>query len=237
MGYVNVDTIYEEEGQEKIEIKNDYTSVEEMSVVELVMKKSRFLGMAFHVESDDDVHMIIGNLKKSNKNAKHVAYAYVLGEKYDVAKNNDDGEPAGSAGSPIYEAIREIHVTNTLVAVVRYFGGIELGKSRLSRAYNNAAIGALNEAKKYRMVFCNEVEVKVSYQNYGSVNKLFADGSVHIIEQKNDESMPVIKIAVPVKASEKLISSIRARTRGAGSIQKYGTGFYKFAYKALDDEE
>jgi uncharacterized YigZ family protein len=237
MGYVNVDTIYEEEGQEKVEIKNDYTSVEEMSVVELVMKKSRFLGMAFHVESDDDVHMIIGNLKKSNKNAKHVAYAYVLGEKYDVAKNNDDGEPAGSAGSPIYEAIREIHVTNTLVAVVRYFGGIELGKSRLSRAYNNAAIGALNEAKKYRMVFCNEVEVKVSYQNYGSVNKLFADGSVHIIEQKNDESMPIIKIAVPVKASEKLISSIRARTRGAGSIQKYGTGFYKFAYKALDDEE
>ena len=86
------------------------------------------------------------------------------------------------------------------------------------------------------MVFCNEVEVKVSYQNYGSVNKLFADGSVHIIEQKNDESMPVIKIAVPVKSSEKLISSIRARTRGAGSIQKYGTGFYKFPYKANVEE-
>ena len=232
MGYVSVETIYEEEGKEKVEIKNDYTSVEEMSVVELVMKKSRFIAMAFHVESDDDVHMIIGNLKKSNKNAKHVAYAYVLGEKYDIAKNNDDGEPAGSAGAPIYEALREIHLTNTLVAVVRYFGGIELGKSRLSRAYNNVAIGALNEAKKYRMVFCNEVEVKVSYQNYGSVNKLFADGSVHIIEQKNDESMPIIKIAVPVKASEKMISSIRARTRGAGSIQKYGTGFYKFPYKA-----
>ena len=81
------------------------------------------------------------------------------------------------------------------------------------------------------MVFCNEVEVKVSYQNYGSVNKLFADGSVHIIEQKNDEATPVIKIAVPVKASEKVISNIRARTRGAGSIQKYGTGFYKFPYK------
>ena len=97
--------------------------------------------------------------------------------------------------------------------------------------YNNVAIGALNEAKKYRMVFCNEVEIKVSYQNYGSVNKLFSEGSVHIIEQKNDEAMPVIKIAVPVKASEKLFSSIRARTRGAGSIQKYGTGFYKFPYK------
>ena len=231
MGYVNVDTIYEEEGKEKVEVKNDYTSVEEMSVVELDMKKSRFIGMAFHVESDDDVHMIIGNLKKSNKTAKHVAYAYVLGETYNVAKNNDDGEPAGSAGAPIYEALKQIHVTNTLVAVVRYFGGVELGKSKLTRVYNNVAIGALNEAKKYRMVFCNEVEIKVSYQNYGSVNKLFSEGSVHIIEQKNDEEMPVIKIAVPVKASEKLFSSIRARTRGAGSIQKYGTGFYKFPYK------
>ena len=231
MAYVNVETIYEEEGKEKVEIKNDYMSVEEMSVVELVLKKSRFIAMAFHVESDDDVHMIIGNLKKSNKTAKHVAYAYVLGETYSIAKNNDDGEPAGSAGAPIYEALKQAHLTNTLVAVVRYFGGVELGKSRLTRAYNNAAVGALNEAKKYKMVFCNEVEVKVSYQNYGSVNKLFADGSVHIIEQKNDEAMPVIKIAVPVKASERILASIRARTRGAGSIQKYGTGFYKFDYK------
>ena len=192
--------------------------------------------MAFHVESDDDVHMIIGNLKKSNKTAKHVAYAYVLGETYDVAKNNDDGEPAGSAGAPIYEALKQIHITNTLVAVVRYFGGVELGMSRLSRAYNNVAMGALNEAKKYKMIFCNEIEIKVSYQNYGSVNKLFSDGSVHIIEQKNDEAMPIMKIAVPVKASEKLIASIRARTRGAGSIQKYGTGFYKFPYKTTYTE-
>lgn len=234
MGYVNVDTIYEEEGKEKVEIKNDYFSVDEMSVVELTMKKSRFIGMAFHVESDDDVHMIIGNLKKSNKNAKHVAYAYVLGETYSIAKNNDDGEPAGSAGAPIYEAIKQLHLTNTLVAVVRYFGGVELGKSRLTRAYNNVAYGALNEAKKYKMIYCNEVEIKVSYQNYGSVNKLFADGNVYVIEQKNDEAMPVIKIAVPVRASERVISSIRAKTRGAGSIQKLGTGFYKFPYKTLE---
>lgn len=231
MGYVNVDTIYEEEGKEKIEIKNDYTSVEEMAVVEMTMKKSRFIALAFHVESDDEVHTIIGNLKKSNKNAKHIAYAYVLGETYSIAKNNDDGEPAGSAGAPIFEAIKQIHVTNTLVAVVRYFGGVELGKSRLTRVYNAVASGVLNEAKKYRMVFCNEVEIKVSYQNYGAVNKLFNESNVYIIEQKNDEAMPIMKIAVPVKASDKLLASIRAKTRGAGVISKYGTGFYKFPYK------
>ena len=59
MGYVNVDTIYEEEGQEKVEIKNDYVSVEEVAVVEMVMKKSRFIAMAFHVESDDEVHPVL----------------------------------------------------------------------------------------------------------------------------------------------------------------------------------
>lgn len=233
--YVTVDTIYEEEGKEKQEIKNDYTSVEEMVPVEMTMKKSRFIGMAFHVENDDEVHEIVGNLKKSNKNAKHVAYAFVLGEDYSVAKNNDDGEPAGSAGAPIFEAIKQMHMTNTLVVVVRYFGGVELGKSRLTRVYNAVAAGALNECKKFRMVFCNEIEIKVSYQNYGGINKLFSDSNVHIIEQKNDESMPIVKIAVPVKTSEKLISSIRARTRGAGAINKYGTGFYKFPYKATTE--
>lgn len=236
MGYVSIDTIYEEEGKVQQEVKNDYISVDQMVPVEMIMKKSRFIGMAFHVENDDEVHNIIGNLKKSNKNAKHVAYAFVLGEDYSIAKNNDDGEPAGSAGAPIFEAIKQAKLTNTLVAVVRYFGGIELGKSRLTRVYNAVAAGACAEAKKFKMVFCNEVEIKVSYQNYGAVSKLFSDGEVHIIEQKNDESMPIVKIAVPVKASERLVSSIRARTRGAGSISNYGTGFYKFDYKGTETE-
>ncbi len=236
-GYVNVDTLYEEQGKEKVEIKNDYYSIEETAMVELDIKKSRFIGLTFHVESDDDVHKIIGNLKKSNKNAKHVAYAYVLGEKYSIAKNNDDGEPAGSAGAPIFEALKQANLTNSLVAVVRYFGGVELGKSRLTRVYNATAVGAINESKKFKMVFCNEVEIKVPYSNYGSVSKLFSDSSVHIIEQKNDESMPFIKIAVPVKSSEKILDNIRAKTRGAGIISKYGTGFYKFEYKGIVSEK
>ena len=71
MGYVNIDTLYEEIGKDRTEVKNDYISVEQMIPVEMIIKRSRFIGMAFHVESDDEVHNIIGNLKKSNKNAKH----------------------------------------------------------------------------------------------------------------------------------------------------------------------
>lgn len=237
-GFKNIDELYDEaENGVAQEVKNDYNSVYETVPVEMIVKKSRFIGLAFHVESDDDVHKIIGDLKKSNKNAKHIAYAYILGETYDVAKNNDDGEPAGSAGAPIFEAIRKGHLTNTLVAVVRFFGGVELGKGKLTRTYNSVALGALNEAKKFKMVYCNMIEIKVSYQNYGAVNKLFSDSNVKIIEQVNDESMPVVKIAVPVKASESLIESIRARTRGAGIVSKYGTGFYKFEYNQVITEQ
>lgn len=230
MAYIDIDTLYEEEGQEKVEVKDDYITVEETAIVETTVKKSRFIGLAFHVESDDQVHEIVANLRKSNKNAKHVCYAYILGEKQSVAKNSDDGEPAGSAGAPIFEAIRQYKLTNTLVVVVRYFGGVELGKSRLTRVYNGVAAGALAEAKKYKMVYCNEVEIKVSYQNYGAVSKLFTESNVHIIEQTNDESMPIMKIAVPVNASDKVIASVREKTRGAGIITKYGMGFYKFPY-------
>ena len=237
MGYVKLDTIIEEAGKEKVEIKNDYISIEEMVPVELIVKKSRFIGMAFHVKDENEAHQIVGNVRKSNKNASHVCYAYALGETITIAKNNDDGEPAGSAGAPIFEAIKQSHLTFILVVVVRYFGGTELGKGRLTRVYNAIANGAINEAKKYKMVFCNELEIKVPYTNYGAISKLFADDSVRVIEQKNDDNMPLIKVAIPAKTSERLLESVRSKTRGASIINKYGTGFYKFAYKAHTEEE
>ena len=81
------------------------------------------------------------------------------------------------------------------------------------------------------MVYCHEIEIKVPYANYGSVSKLFTDSNVKIIEQKNDESMPTLRIAVSVKASERILESIRSRTRGSSVINKVGNNFYKFEYK------
>ena len=130
-----------------------YVVVSEISMVETTVKKSRFIGVTFPVENLDDVKEALGSLKKSNKDAKHIAYAYLLGEDFSIARNNDDGEPAGSAGAPIYQAIREKKVTNVLVAVVRYFGGIELGKSRLTRTYYSAALNAIINARKNKMIY------------------------------------------------------------------------------------
>ena len=202
-----------------------------MEIKELIINKSRFIGIKKELSWEQDIENTLKEIRQEHKNATHICYAYVYSIDKVLEKCSDDGEPKGTAGAPIMGVIKKRGAKNTLVIVVRYFGGIELGKSRLTRVYNAVAAGVLNEAKKFKMVYCNEVEIKVSYQNYGAVNKLFTESNVHIIEQKNDESMPIMRIAVPVKASEKLIASIRAKTRGAGAINKYGNGFYKFPYK------
>ncbi|MBQ9790530.1 MAG: YigZ family protein [Clostridia bacterium] len=206
---------------------NPYFSVEDRTMAEVEVNKSRFIAVAVHVESVEEVKEILGTLKKSNPNAAHIPYAYILGEDYSVAKNNDDGEPAGSAGMPIFESIRKANLTQTMVAVVRYFGGKELGKSRLTRTFGFIANEAVKNAHKYKMEFCTLFEMKVSYNDYASLGKVLSEKDLPIIERDFNESMPMIKCAIPVGTSEKVLEEIRARVREASSITKIGTGYYK----------
>lgn len=205
-----------------------YIVVSDTSMAEMVVNKSRFIGVTFPVTSIEQVKDSLGCLKKSNKDAKHIAYAYLLGDDFSVARNNDDGEPAGSAGAPIYQAIRERRLTNVLVAVVRYFGGVELGKSRLTRVYYNCAANALNLAKKSKMVYCNIFDMKVSYADYGSLGKVLTEKGFPILSKKFDESMPQVKCAIPEDVSEKAIQDIRAKINDNAQMIKIDSMYYKF---------
>ena len=207
-----------------------YVVVSEVSMVETTVKKSRFIGVTFPVENIDQVKEALGSLKKSNKEAKHIAYAYLLGEDFSVARNNDDGEPAGSAGAPIYQAIREKKVTNVLVAVVRYFGGVELGKSRLTRTYYSAALNAILNARKNKMVYCGIFEMKVSYSDYAVLGKVLTEKGFPIMEKNFDESMPMIKCAIPVENAEKAIEEIRSKIKESAQMIKVDSMYYRFPY-------
>ena len=207
---------------------NPYVVVSETSMVETTVNKSRFIGVAFPVTTVDEVREYLGTLKKSNKDAKHICYAYVLGEEGSIGKSNDDGEPAGSAGAPIYQAIRDKKVTNTLVAVVRYFGGVELGKSRLTRVYYSAAENAVANAKKNKMVFCHIFNMKVSYGDYGPVGKILTEKGFPILEKNFDESMPMIRCAIPVDNADKAVEDIRSRLKDSSHILKTDSVYYKF---------
>lgn len=108
---------------------------------ELVIKKSRFIGILYEVKSVDEVKGILANLKKDYKKARHIPYAY----KIDMnVKKSDDKEPSSTAGTPIFNIITKKELNNVLIVVIRYFGGIKLGSGGLIRAYSAAA----NEVSK-----------------------------------------------------------------------------------------
>ena len=102
----------------------------------LDIKKSKFIAYYYTVDSKEEVTNILDNLKKEHKKAKHIPYAYKIGA---LAKKSDDKEPANTAGTPIYNIIMQNALENTLICVVRYFGGVKLGAGLLTRSYLNSA--------------------------------------------------------------------------------------------------
>ena len=112
--------------------------------IELIINKSRFIAYSYELQSIDDVDNILSSLKKEHKKATHICYAYVYNKDCVREKACDDGEPNGTAGYPILNVIKKKNLTNTFVAVVRYFGGIKLGAGGLTRAYTKATAEVLN---------------------------------------------------------------------------------------------
>jgi uncharacterized YigZ family protein len=108
-------------------------------MAEIEIKKSKFIGYAYKISNVSDAANIVENLKKEHKKATHICYAYkIIGEIY-AEKAFDDGEPSGTAGKPILNVINKQNLSNILVVVVRYFGGVKLGAGGLLRAYTKTA--------------------------------------------------------------------------------------------------
>ena len=133
--------------------------------------RSKFLAFSYHVADEKSVKCEISELKRKFHDARHVAYAYIIGVEGNVCRANDDGEPSGTAGRPILGQIKSVGLTDTLVAVVRYFGGVKLGTSRLAEAYKLAAADALEKSEK-KMCFVEEVlTLRFGYERMTAVMK------------------------------------------------------------------
>jgi len=207
---------------------SSYLIISDTAMVETTVNKSRFIGVTFPVENMEEIRSLIATLKRSNKDAKHIAYAYILGADSSIAKSNDDGEPAGSAGAPIYQAIREKKLTNVLVAVVRYYGGVQLGKSRLTRVYYSAAANAIANSRKSKMIYCGIYDIRVPYSDVAGISKLLSEKGAAIIEKNFDDSMPIIKCAIPDEICNKLTEDIRSRVKEGVQMIRTSSEYYKF---------
>lgn len=131
-------------------------------------KRSKFISFAFFVENEEQVQEHLKEIKAKYHDAKHHVYAYKL-KKNNSEKFSDDGEPSGTAGMPLLGVINSYELSNVLVVVVRYFGGILLGTSGLRRMYISGGCGAIGNAKTEKRVLCNSIEFKINYSKYSKV--------------------------------------------------------------------
>lgn len=151
-------------------------------------KGSKFLSFAFPVQNEDDVKKNLELLRKKFHDARHHCYAYQIGMKDIQTRANDDGEPNHSAGDPILGQIRSFELTNTLVVVVRYFGGTKLGVSGLIAAYKTAAEEALKNAKTTFIYPKKQFEIPFQYDQTAEVEKLLHGKELDILKREFTDS-------------------------------------------------
>ncbi|MFC5701930.1 YigZ family protein [Cohnella faecalis] len=157
-----------------------FTTVKEFGMQEIVIKKSRFIGHAKPVETEEEAVAFIEELKKKYWNATHNCSAYVVGERDQWQKALDDGEPSGTAGKPILEVIKHRGLKNVAVVVTRYFGGIMLGAGGLVRAYTDGAVAGIDGAGTIVKVLRREVTIDVDYTWYGKLENVLRERGMRV---------------------------------------------------------
>jgi uncharacterized YigZ family protein len=166
-------------------------------------KRSKFLAFAIPVQTLDDVKREVEAYQKKYYDARHVCYAYRLGERRELFRANDNGEPSGTAGKPILGQIDSRELTNVLVIVVRYFGGIKLGTSGLIVAYKAAAAEALDATEHVEKTINGEILLKFSYPLLNDVLRIVKEENPRIVEQIFDNEC-VVRLSIRLSRMPRL---------------------------------
>lgn len=164
-------------------MKDSYLTIRGSTRGEYSEKRSKFLAFAFHVETADEVKQLVSQIEREYYDARHVCYAYVLGAEREAFRAVDNGEPSGTAGKPILGQLNKHELTDTLIIVVRYFGGIKLGTSGLTNAYKQAAIEAIEGAEIEERTVDAMLLVKFEYPLMNEVMRVVKDLEPRILEQ------------------------------------------------------
>lgn len=146
-------------------------------------KGSKFISRAYPVESIEQINTLLAELRKEFYDARHHCYAYIIKPDASLYRANDDGEPNHSAGDPILGQLKSYELTNTLVVVIRYFGGTKLGVSGLINAYKTAAAMALEEATILTLQVQEDISIDFSYPHTNEVMKLIGQYEIKITSQ------------------------------------------------------
>lgn len=166
-----------------------FQSIENESIAEIIVKKSKFIATLYEANSKDEAEKILQDIRKKYFDAKHHCYAYII-EK--IEKCSDDGEPSGTAGAPLLALLKSANLTNVIIIVTRYFGGILLGTGGLVRAYTESAKNAIENAKIVYKDYGIQFEIEISYNNLKEILFICKNLDISIIKIEYQENVKLI---------------------------------------------
>ena len=187
-------------------------------------KGSKFIAWASPVNTVEQVQLQLDQLKKKYHDARHHCYAYILGEEGEEMRANDDGEPKHSAGDPILGQIKSAGITNTLITVIRYFGGTKLGVSGLINAYKTAASEALSMNKIITKHVKQRVTFSFPYASTNAIMKLVSDFHIQVEHQEYDANCALsglVKVADAARLDQQV-----ALLQHTGTPLKFNLSIY-----------
>ena len=175
-------------------MEDQYHTISENSVGEgyYTEKRSKFLAFAHHVETVEEVKSIVSAYRKQYYDARHCCYAYMLGPEQKAFRANDDGEPSSTAGKPILGQINSAGLTDILIVVVRYYGGVNLGTGGLIVAYREAAADGIAHSKIEEKFVEHIVRYTFSYPMMNDVMKIVKEMNANIVEQNFDNTCEIV---------------------------------------------
>ncbi|NMB08766.1 MAG: YigZ family protein [Tissierellia bacterium] len=197
---------------------NIYRTIHRYGEDEIIINKSRFIGYAMPINSEEEALDFIEKIKTKHRDATHNVYAYVLGKNSNIQRFSDDGEPSGTAGIPTLEVIKKEDLRNIVVVVTRYFGGIKLGSGGLIRAYTRGAKIALDSGIIIEKVLHHKLKIRINYTLYGMIENYLITNGILIEDIVYDDA---VNIYVYIKFSEAdyFIKTITDLTSGDSSIE------------------
>ena len=186
---------------------DEYKTISGKSEGYYTEKRSKFLAFAHHVDTLDEVKDLLAQYRKKYYDARHVCYAYMLGAAREDFRANDDGEPSSTAGKPILGQINSNELTNILIVVVRYYGGVNLGTSGLIVAYREAAADAIAHANIETRQVEEIVKYSFAYPQMNDVMRIVKDMNPRIVSQTFDNTCEIV-LSIRKSEAEQLRSRL-----------------------------
>lgn len=201
-----------------------YSEIKKTVTDETVIERSRFICHMRRVETEEEARAVLSEVKKNHPFATHNCYAFVL--RSGAARFSDDGEPQGTAGQPMLEAIKNNGLYNVIAVVTRYFGGIKLGAGGLVRAYSGAVSAAIKLADKVDFYPSDVYDLSFSYDLYSHFLKFAQNNAIIVLSTDFNQN---VKLRVALKKpSEKTITALNDLLIGKAEIEKISEGYYAY---------